>query len=339
MNHGWNIIWRVLGGCTEIKRWVLLAGVVVNVGDAKRLDGNGTNSEQELAQQQQGVRYVLGGVVLLAAALIGRFGVEVVLRLADGRSVVDGGCWATQKHVLGQRPEFYSMKTTGKPGLMVGCCTTPSLTPLKYPSEVLFLCVFSHDWCGRCIRTVHSGSAARSWAGRRGRPAGRRLRWTAGGGLDSRRNSQRWWGQCFPPGRETTAWGSRPRPSGARKIAELRRQPHWKRPASPTSGWRGRSVSRWWRWSSSCSRTPAAVPAAANCDTTRRTAEKEDQRRVRETEAAMATRVHQWDCRKEMCCFEFREQCQDGLQEDHPAQTSNQLRAAFLPSNTYVQLL
>lgn len=66
--------------------------MIVNIGDAKRLDGNGTNSEQELAQQQQRVGYVLGVVVLLAAALIGRLGVEVVLSLADGRSVVDGGC-------------------------------------------------------------------------------------------------------------------------------------------------------------------------------------------------------------------------------------------------------
>lgn len=53
--------------------------MIVNVGDAKRLDGNGTNAQQELTQQQQRVRYVLGGVVLLAAALIGRFGDEAVL--------------------------------------------------------------------------------------------------------------------------------------------------------------------------------------------------------------------------------------------------------------------
>lgn len=53
--------------------------MVINVGDAKRLDGNSTNSQQELTQQQQGVDYVLGGVVLLAAALILGFDVEVVL--------------------------------------------------------------------------------------------------------------------------------------------------------------------------------------------------------------------------------------------------------------------
>lgn len=53
--------------------------MVINVGDTKRLDGNSTNSQQELTQQQQWVDYLLGGVVLLAAALILRFGVEAVL--------------------------------------------------------------------------------------------------------------------------------------------------------------------------------------------------------------------------------------------------------------------
>lgn len=51
--------------------------MVINVGDAKRLNGNSTNSQQELTQQQQWVD-MLGGVVLLAAALILRFGVEVL---------------------------------------------------------------------------------------------------------------------------------------------------------------------------------------------------------------------------------------------------------------------
>lgn len=73
------VIWRILGGCTEIKRGVLLAGMIINVGDPKRLDGNSTNSQQKLSQQQQRERHVLGGVVLLAAALIGSLGVEVAL--------------------------------------------------------------------------------------------------------------------------------------------------------------------------------------------------------------------------------------------------------------------
>ena len=62
---------RFLGGLTEVQRRVLLAGVVVDVGDAEGLDGDGSDTQQQLPQQQQRVHHLLGGALLLAAALIG----------------------------------------------------------------------------------------------------------------------------------------------------------------------------------------------------------------------------------------------------------------------------
>lgn len=48
---------------------------------------------------------------------------------------------------------------------------------------------------------------------------------------------------------------------------------HWTQPGGRTSCCWDRIVSQWWRWSSSCSPTPTAGPAAADCDRAQRTAE------------------------------------------------------------------
>lgn len=57
--------------------------------------------------------------------------------------------------------------------------------------------------------------------------------------------------------------------------------PHWKQPGPPTFGWKGRIVSRWWRWSFSCSQTPKAVRTAANCGRIQKTAEEKKVRNPR----------------------------------------------------------
>lgn len=56
---------------TNVKRRVLLAGEVVYIGDAEGLDGDGADTQQQLTQQQHRVDPLLGGALLLAAALIG----------------------------------------------------------------------------------------------------------------------------------------------------------------------------------------------------------------------------------------------------------------------------
>ena len=58
--------------CTEVERRVLPAGVIIDVGDAEGLDGDGSDTQQQLPHQQQGVNDVGGGTLLLAAALTGR---------------------------------------------------------------------------------------------------------------------------------------------------------------------------------------------------------------------------------------------------------------------------
>lgn len=65
------MVHRLLGWRTEVERRVPLAGVVVDVGDAEGLDGDGSDTQQQLAQQQQKVHALLGGALLRAAALIG----------------------------------------------------------------------------------------------------------------------------------------------------------------------------------------------------------------------------------------------------------------------------
>lgn len=60
--------------------------------------------------------------------------------------------------------------------------------------------------------------------------------------------------------------------------------PRWRRQGSQTSGCSGHSASRWWRWSSSCSLTLKAEPAAANCGTAQRPAETDRQTKGRKSE-------------------------------------------------------
>lgn len=64
---------------TEVERGVLFAGVVVDVGDAERLDGDGSDTQQQLTQQQERVHHPLGGAFLPAAARIGGWGDEGAL--------------------------------------------------------------------------------------------------------------------------------------------------------------------------------------------------------------------------------------------------------------------
>lgn len=85
---GWNAVCCFLRGRTEVEWWVLLAGIVVDVGDAEGLDGDGSDAQQQLAQQQQRVHHLLGGALLLAAALIGGWGGEGSLWLAEARAVI-----------------------------------------------------------------------------------------------------------------------------------------------------------------------------------------------------------------------------------------------------------
>ena len=47
---------------------------IIDVGDAEGLDGHGSDAQQQLPQQQQGVHPPLGVALLQAAALIGRGG-------------------------------------------------------------------------------------------------------------------------------------------------------------------------------------------------------------------------------------------------------------------------
>ena len=94
---GWNMIQRLLISRTEVERWVLLAGVVVDVGDAERLDGDGSDTQQQLTQQQKRVHHPLGGALLQAAALIGGWGDESALWLAEARAVITGGCQETER--------------------------------------------------------------------------------------------------------------------------------------------------------------------------------------------------------------------------------------------------
>lgn len=56
---------------TEVERGVLPAGVVIDVGDAEGLDGDGSDTQQQLTQQQQRVHPILDAALMLAAALIG----------------------------------------------------------------------------------------------------------------------------------------------------------------------------------------------------------------------------------------------------------------------------
>ena len=57
--------------CTQVEWRVPLIGVVIDVGDAEGLDGNSSNTQQQLTHQQQRVHPLLGGALLLAAAPIG----------------------------------------------------------------------------------------------------------------------------------------------------------------------------------------------------------------------------------------------------------------------------
>lgn len=94
-----NMIHCSVSGRTEVERWVLLAGVVVDVGDAEWLDGDGSDTQQQLTQQQQRVHHLLGGALLLAAALIGGWGGKDSLWLAEARTVITGGCWEREEKV------------------------------------------------------------------------------------------------------------------------------------------------------------------------------------------------------------------------------------------------
>lgn len=64
---------------TKVERRVLLAGIVVYVGDAEGLDGDGSDAQQKLAQQQQRIDHLLGRALLQAAALVGGGGGEAAL--------------------------------------------------------------------------------------------------------------------------------------------------------------------------------------------------------------------------------------------------------------------
>lgn len=55
---------------TEVERRIPFAGVVVDVGDAKGLDGDSSDAQQQLTQEQHGVDPLLGRGLLFQAGLI-----------------------------------------------------------------------------------------------------------------------------------------------------------------------------------------------------------------------------------------------------------------------------
>lgn len=57
---------------TDVERGVLSAGVVIDVRDAKGLDGDGSDAQQQLTQEQHWVDPLLvGGHLLLAGQIVG----------------------------------------------------------------------------------------------------------------------------------------------------------------------------------------------------------------------------------------------------------------------------
>lgn len=97
---------------TKVKRRVPPAGVVVDVGDAEGLDGNGADAQQQLAQQQQRVDGPLGVAVLLLTRLVGGQGGE-----AEAGLVTAGCCRKTGRLSLKQQSKPQSQEVTFRSSL------------------------------------------------------------------------------------------------------------------------------------------------------------------------------------------------------------------------------
>lgn len=85
---------------TEVERGIPFACVVVDVGDAKGLDGDSSDAQQQLTQEQHGVDPLLGRGLLFQAGLIVGWGGDWAFWLAEVGTFFIGGCLENRETLL-----------------------------------------------------------------------------------------------------------------------------------------------------------------------------------------------------------------------------------------------